>query len=99
MEATRVETGEKVKIGKKILETRELYQEQMLCIRQYNNVSKIFDSALPKHKRKYWEEIVARNWVRATQAEANFRKAFDKLKEGERRILIDIQRGAINVNS
>lgn len=97
MEATRIETGEKVKVGKKVLTAKELYEEQMLRIRQYNNVTKIADSALPKRKRKIWDEIVARGWVRATQAEANFRKAFDKLKEGDRRVLIDIQRGAIQL--
>lgn len=97
MEATRVETGEKVKIGKKVLTAKELYDKQMLTIQQYNNVSKIADSPLPKHKRKLWDEIVARGWVRATQAEALFRKAFGKLKEGEKRLLIDIQRGAIEL--
>ena len=99
MEATRVEAGEKVKIGKRILEAKELYEKQMVTIRQYNRIVKIADSNLPKHKRKIWDEIVARNWVRATQAESKFSQAFKKLKEGERRLLIDIQRGAINVNS
>lgn len=97
MEATRVETGEKVKVAKKILDTKVLYENQMLRIRQYSNITKIADSPLPKHKRKIWDEIVARYWVRATQAEAQFKKAFDKLKEGERRLLIDIQRGAIQL--
>lgn len=95
MEATRVETGEKLKIGKKILEARELYTEQMLSIRQYNRITKIADSGLPKHKRKIWDEIVARYWVRATAAEAKFSQAYKKLKEGEQRLLIDIQRGTI----
>lgn len=97
MEATRVETGEKVKVGKKVLTAKELYEEQMLRIRQYSNVTKIADSALPKHKRKIWDDIVARGWVRATQAEAKFSQAFKKLKEGDKRILIDIQRGAIQL--
>lgn len=95
MEATRVETGEKVKIPKKVLTAKELYEEQMLRIRQYNVVTKISESALPKHKRKRWDDIVARGWVRATQAESKFSQAFKKLKEGERRLLIDIQRGFI----
>ena len=99
MEATRVETGEKVKVPKKVLTAKALYEEQMLKIRQYNRITKIADSALPKHKRRRWDEIVARGWVRATQAESKFSQAFKKLKEGERRLLIDIQRGAINVNS
>lgn len=97
MEATRVETGEKVKVGKKVLTAKELYEEQMLRIRQYSNVTKIADSALPKHKRKIWDDIVARGWVRATQAEAKFSQAFKKLKEGDKRVLIDIQRGAIQL--
>lgn len=95
MEATRVETGEKIKVPKKVLDAKAFYDEQMLKIRQYNRVTKIADSALPKHKRARWDEIVARGWVRATQAESKFSQAFKKLKEGERRILIDIQRGAI----
>lgn len=95
MEATKVETGEKIKVPKKVLDAKALYDEQMLKIRQYNRVTKIADSALPKHKRARWDEIVARGWVRATQAESKFSQAFKKLKEGERRILIDIQRGAI----
>lgn len=95
MEATRTDTGEKVKIPKKVLTAKELYEEQMLRIRQYNAVTKIADSALPKHKRKRWDDIVAKGWVKATQAESKFSQAFKKLKEGERRILIDIQRGAI----
>lgn len=99
MEATRVQTGETVKIGKKIIEAKTLYEQQMLSIRQYNRITKIADSGLPKHKRKIWDEIVAKNWVRATQAEAKFKQAFDKMKEGDRRLLIDIQRGLINVNS
>lgn len=97
MEATRIETGEKVKVSDKVLQAQELYEEQMLRIRQYSNISKIADSPLPKHKRKLWDEITARYWVRATQAEANFRKAFDKLNEKNRRILIDIRRGAIEL--
>lgn len=95
MEATRVETGEKIKVSKKVLEAQELYEAQMLSIRQYNNITKIADSALPKHKRKRWDEIVARGWVKATQAEAKFRDAYKKLKEVDQRILIDIRRGAI----
>lgn len=95
MEATKVATGEKIKVSKKVLEAHELYEAQMLSIRQYNNVSKIADSALPKHKRKRWDEIVARGWVKATAAEAKFRGAYKKLKEVDQRILIDIRRGAI----
>lgn len=99
MEATRVETGEKVKVPKKVLDAKALYEAQMINIRQYNRLTKIADSALPKHKRKMWDDIVARGWVKATQAESAFSQAFKKLKEGERRLLIDIQRGAISVNS
>jgi hypothetical protein len=95
MEATRKDTGEKVKVSKKVLEAQELYKEQMLRISQYSNIGKIADSPLPKHKRRVWDEITARYWVRATQAEANFRKAFDKLNEKNRRILIDIRRGEL----
>ncbi len=97
MEATRTDTGEKVKVSKKVLEAQEFYEDQMLTIRQYNNVTKIADSALPKHKRARWDEIVARGWVRATAAEAKFRGAYKKLKEGDQRILIDIRRGAITL--
>ncbi|MFA5937475.1 MAG: hypothetical protein WC822_06395 [Candidatus Paceibacterota bacterium] len=99
MEATRVQTGEKVKIPKKVLSAKALYEQQMKSIRSYNVLTKIADSALPKHKRARWDEIVARGWVKATQAESKFSQAFKKLAEGERRLLIDIQRGAINVNS
>lgn len=88
-----------IKISKKVTEAHGLYEDQMLRISQYNNVSKIADSPLPKHKRKVWDEIVARYWVRATAAEAKFRKTFDKLKEVDRRILIDIRRGAITVTA
>ena len=95
MKATRVETGEAVEVSKKVLEAHEFYEAQMLSIRQYNNVTKIADSALPKHKRARWDEIVARGWVRATAAEAKFRGAYKKLKEVDQRILIDIRRGAI----
>lgn len=95
MKATKVETGEQIEVGKKVITAHELYEEQMLRIRQYNNITKIADSSLPKHKRKIWDERVARYWVRATQAEAKFRDAYKKLKEGDQRLLIDLRRGAI----
>lgn len=81
-----------VKVPKKVLKVQELLHKSNQHSTEYKSISKVADGTLPPHKARWYQELVATAFFRLHKSTGEFRKAYEKLNEGDRRILVDLER-------
>lgn len=85
-----------IKIPKKVLAARDLFEVQRTADNQHRNITRVANSPLPFHKGKKFEDLLANAYVAKYNASMAFKQAYEKLNDGNQRLLTDLVRGKIH---